>query len=90
MNDTIISSNAKVERTVIDKEVWVGEGAEIGYGVDNVPNRRYPERLNTGLTVIGKRARIPASLKVGHNVIINPHITEAHFQTDFVASGETI
>jgi glucose-1-phosphate adenylyltransferase len=90
MNDTVISSNAKVERTVIDKEVWVGEGAEIGYGVDNVPNRRFPELLNTGLTVIGKRSRIPAGLKVGHNVIINPHISEANFQTDFIASGETV
>jgi glucose-1-phosphate adenylyltransferase len=90
MNDTIINSNAKVERAVVDKEVWVGEGAEIGYGVDNVPNRRFPERLNTGLTVIGKRSRIPAGLKVGHNVIINPHISEAHFQTDFIASGETV
>lgn len=90
MNDTLINANAKIERAIIDKEVWVGEGAEIGYGVDNVPNRRYPERLNTGLTVIGKRTRIPASLKVGHNVIINPHLNEAHFQTDFVASGETV
>jgi glucose-1-phosphate adenylyltransferase len=90
MNDTIINSNAKIERAVIDKEVWIGEGAEIGYGVDNVPNRRHPDRLNTGLTVIGKRSRIPAGLKIGHNVIINPHATEAHFQTDFIGSGETV
>ncbi len=68
MNDTLISANAKVGRTVIHKEVWVGEGAEIGYGVDNAPNRRYPERLNTGLTVVGKRTRIPAGLKVEYNV----------------------
>lgn len=90
MNDTIINANAKIERAIIDKEVWVGEGAEIGYGVDNVPNRRHPERLNTGLTVIGKRVRIPAGLKVGHNVIINPNVTEAQLQTDFIPSGETI
>lgn len=90
MNDTVVNSNAKIERAIVDKEVWIGEGAEIGYGVDNVPNRRYPERLNTGLTVIGKRGRIPAGLKIGHNVIINPHVNEADFQTDFVASGETV
>jgi UDP-3-O-[3-hydroxymyristoyl] glucosamine N-acyltransferase len=42
------------------------------------------------LTVIGKKARIPAGLKIGHNVIINPNVTEEHFQTDFVASGETV
>jgi glucose-1-phosphate adenylyltransferase len=90
MNDTVINSNAKVERVIIDKGVWIGEGAEIGYGVDNTPNRRHPERLNTGLTVIGKRTRIPAGLKVGHNVIINTDVNETQLQTDYVPSGETI
>jgi glucose-1-phosphate adenylyltransferase len=90
MNDTVIGAKARVERAVIDKGVQVGEGAEIGYGVDNVPNRVHPGRLNTGLTVIGKRARIPAGVKIGHNVIINHHVTEADFHTDFVASGEIV
>ena len=90
MNDTVIGPNARVERAIVDKEARVGEGAEIGYGVDNVPNRQYPARLNTGLTVVGKRARIPAGVKAGHNVIINPNTQENDFQTDFVASGETV
>jgi len=90
MNDTIIEPGARVERAVVDKEVHIGEGAEIGYGVDNVPNRQHPERLNTGLTAIGKRAHIPGGIKIGHNVIISPHTQENQIQTDFVASGETI
>ncbi len=53
MNDTIIESEAKISRAIIDKGVHIAAGAEIGYGVDNTPNRHYPERLNTGLTVIG-------------------------------------
>ncbi|MEW5957991.1 MAG: glucose-1-phosphate adenylyltransferase subunit GlgD [Chloroflexota bacterium] len=90
MNDTVIASQAKVERAIVDKEVYVGEGAEICYGVDNIPNRLFPERLNTGLSVIGKRARIPAGVRIGHNVIINPEVADSHFKTDFVPSGEMI
>ncbi|GAB4439876.1 MAG: glucose-1-phosphate adenylyltransferase family protein [Anaerolineae bacterium] len=90
MNDVTIAPNARVERAIVDKHVIVGEGAEIGYGVDNVPNREHPERLNTGLTAVGKRARIPAGMKIGHNVIIRPKASEKDFTGDFVASGETI
>ncbi len=90
MNDTVIASQAKIERAIIDKEVHMGEGAEVCYGVDNIPNQRYPARLNTGLSVIGKRAVIPPGTKIGHNVVVNPGANESHFQTDFVASGETI
>ncbi len=90
MNDTYVGPGARIERAIIDKEVVIGDTAEVGYGVDNVPNHQNPERLNTGLTVIGKRAKIPAGTKVGHNVIINPGVTETDFQSDFVASGETL
>ncbi len=90
MNDTVIEAGAKIERAIIDKDVVVGEGAEIGYGVDNVPNRLHPDRLNTGLTVVGKDAVIPPGVKIGHNVIINPGATPDQFQGDFVASGEVV
>ncbi len=90
MNDTVIMPNAKIERAIIDKEVHIGEGVEVCYGVDNVPNRYHPERLNTGLTVIGKRARLPAGVKIGHNVIINPGVDESRFHADFVPSGEMV
>jgi glucose-1-phosphate adenylyltransferase len=90
MNDAVIGPNARVERAIVDKFVTVGEGAEIGYGVDNIPNRQHPDRLNTGLTAVGKRAFIPPGLKVGHNVIIKPKANENDFTDGFVASGETV
>jgi glucose-1-phosphate adenylyltransferase len=90
MNDTVIAPKAKVERAIIDKGVYIGEGAEVCYGVDNVPNLQFPDRLNTGLTVIGKQAHIPAGIKIGHNVIINPRVDESRFQTEYVSSGEVV
>jgi glucose-1-phosphate adenylyltransferase len=90
MNDTVIAANAKIERAIVDKEVIIGEGVEVCYGVDNIPNLHFPERLNTGLSVIGKRAHLPAGLKIGHNVIISPGVTAASFKTDFVAAGEIV
>ncbi|MBN1218534.1 MAG: glucose-1-phosphate adenylyltransferase subunit GlgD [Anaerolineae bacterium] len=90
MSDTVIGAKARVERAIIDKDVYLGEGAEIGYGVDNVPNRFHPDRLNTGLTVIGKNARVPAGVRIGHNVIINPNVKEEQFPGDFITSGEIV
>jgi glucose-1-phosphate adenylyltransferase len=90
MNDTVIGTNARIERVIVDKNVHVGEGAEVGYGMDNVPNRQFPDRLNTGLTAIGKYARVPGAVKIGHNVIISAGAQEDDFNSDFVSSGETI
>jgi glucose-1-phosphate adenylyltransferase len=90
MDDTLIHPKARIERAIIDKHVVIGEGAEIGYGTDNTPNRDKPEELNTGLTAIGKFAKIPAGLKIGHNVVIRPNVTSRHLKGEVVASGETV
>jgi len=90
MNDVVVKADAKIERCIIDKEVIIGQEAELGYGVDNTPNRKHPGRLNTGLTVVGKRATIPNGLKAGHNVIISSKRSETDFTTDTIPSGETV
>jgi glucose-1-phosphate adenylyltransferase len=90
MNDTQIGPGAIIDRAVIDKEVQVAEGVHIGFGDDNTPNRRLPKALNTGLTVIGKRARLPSKIRIGNNVIISPDVTEDAFQSEEIASGETV
>jgi glucose-1-phosphate adenylyltransferase len=90
MNDTRIGPNTIIERAIIDKEVQIPEGVQIGYGDDNTPNRRFPKSLNTGLTVIGKRAQLAAGARIGHNVIINPDITAEAFLDPEIPSGETV
>ena len=60
MFDSVIRSGAVVDRAILDKEVVVGPGAIVGDGPDfDTPNKQEPGRLNTGITVVGKRAIIP-------------------------------
>ena len=50
-----------------------------------------PERLYAGITLVGKRAHVPAGVTVGRNCRIDPGVIERDFAgADQVASGETI
>ena len=90
MFDTVIGKNTVVDRAVIDKEVIVGPNSQIGVGDDNPPNKLEPGRLNTGITIIGKRAQLPEGLKLGRNVKIGTDVRPAHFPSLDLASGETV
>ncbi len=90
MHDCKIGPGAVIARAIIDKGVIIGENATIGLGDDVVPNKIIPDKLNTGLTVIGKNARIPDNIKIGRNVVVEPHVTEKHFTSNEIFSGETV
>jgi glucose-1-phosphate adenylyltransferase len=91
MTDTIVESGAVVDHCILDKEVVVGAGALLGDGEDNTPNQMAPDRLNTGLTLVGRRARIPANVTIGRNVVIWARVTEEAFRREkYVPSGRTI
>jgi glucose-1-phosphate adenylyltransferase len=62
----------------------------VGWGEVNTPNSKWPERLNTGLTLVGKEATIPAHHMVGRNVVIYPKVSAKDYAGAEVASGETI
>jgi hypothetical protein len=49
-----------------------------------------PGRLNSGITLIGKRVHLPDNLKVGRNCKIGTDLRPEDFPTDTLASGETI
>ncbi len=90
MTDTVIGKNSVIDRVVIDKEVTVGADSYIGYGDDNTVNKREPNSLYTGITLVGKRANLPAGLKVGRNCKIGTSVQPAHFTSLEIASGENI
>jgi glucose-1-phosphate adenylyltransferase len=89
MHDCRIGEGARVERSIIDKEVVVGARTAVGIGDPKTINRTHPDHLYSGLTVIGKRVVIPAGISVGTNCIINPMLGAEVFPRE-VASGMTV
>jgi glucose-1-phosphate adenylyltransferase len=91
MFDSVIRSGAVVDRSILDKEVVVGPGAIVGDGGDfDTPNRREPERLNSGITVVGKRTVIPRATRIGRNVRIGGGVRTSDFTHRVVRSGESV
>ncbi len=90
MNDTVVDEGAVLDRVIVDKQTVIGKQAVVGEGEDQTPNHQAPQRLNIGITVIGKGARIPAGIHIGRNVEIGPRVSERCFQGACVESGATI
>ncbi len=90
MNDTIVRAGAVVDRCVLDKEIEIGAGAQVGAGDDDTPNQIEPANINTGITIAGKRARVPAGAVIGRNCRIDPGTTLADYAQLQVPSGATI
>jgi glucose-1-phosphate adenylyltransferase len=88
--DALIKPGAIVDRAILDKRVVVEAGAVVGYGDDRTPNRAQPTRLNTGLTVVGKGAVVPAGMKLGRNVLVHRHATLKDYGESEVPSGASI
>ena len=91
MFDSVIRSGAVVDRAILDKEVVIGPGAIVGEGpYDDRPNKQEPGRLNTGITVIGKRAVVPRGVRIGRNVKVAADVRSSDFAGRVVRSGESV
>jgi glucose-1-phosphate adenylyltransferase len=89
-HDTTIAQDAVVDRSIIDKECYIGPGCWIGCGEDYAPNKDEPDYLNSGITVIGEGARLPSGLRVGRNCKIDPGVKESAFSTLSIPSGSSV
>jgi glucose-1-phosphate adenylyltransferase len=90
MNGVIIRSGAVVNCSILDKEVEVGANTRIGVSDDNTPNQLEPANLNTGITIVGKRAMIPPNMTIGKNCRIDSDVCGKDFSGSEVPSGQTI
>jgi glucose-1-phosphate adenylyltransferase len=91
MFDSVIRAGAVVDRSILDKEVVVGQGAIVGDGSDyDTPNSQEPGRLNTGITVVGKRSLIPRAVRIGRNVRIAGDLRTSDFVSRVVKTGASV
>jgi glucose-1-phosphate adenylyltransferase len=90
MSDTVIGRDSIIDYSILDKGVIVEADCCIGFGDDFQVNKEEPKILNTGITIIGKGAKIPVGATIGRNCAIFSNVTEKDFRKLSVQSGETI
>jgi glucose-1-phosphate adenylyltransferase len=90
LDRTVIGAGAEVDRVVLDKNVQVGDGAVVGHGQTEQANKRFPDHLRDGITLVGKDAEIPKGAKVGRNCLIFPGISRLGFLRTTLDHGETV
>ncbi len=85
-HDTTIGSKSIIKNCIIDKSVTIGNSVIIGKG-KSISNKKFPDHLYTGITIVGKKASISSQSKIGKNSIINPGVVvhKNHYK-----SGTTI
>jgi len=70
-----VEADAQLDRVVADNQAWFCEQCVVGYGQSDEPNRRFPEHITGGITLVGKGARIPKGGRVGRNCLVGPGVT---------------
>ncbi|MDQ7029026.1 MAG: sugar phosphate nucleotidyltransferase [Ardenticatenia bacterium] len=90
LTDADVRAGAVVDRCIVDKHVLIGEGAHVGSGDENTPNRDMPHVLNTGLTLVGKGAEIPPESVLGRNCVVRPHVKARTWSDRMIPSGTTV
>jgi glucose-1-phosphate adenylyltransferase len=94
-----VAEGAVVRDSILFPDCIVGADVRLGEGEDTRPNRTQPRNLQSGITVVGKGARIPSGLRIGRNCLIAADVIERDFQRflssnghvgSTLASGETV
>lgn len=89
-DDCRIEPGAIIERSIIDKDVLVGKNSYVGYGDDWSPNQERPDIVNAGITIVGKRAKLPPYVRIGRNCVIGPNVVAEGIEDGYIPSGITI
>jgi glucose-1-phosphate adenylyltransferase len=79
-----------IDRCVLDKQITVGTGAQVGVSDDPTPTQEEPDKLYTGITIVGKQAHVPDGVIIGRNCRIDPNVTPDAFEQQEMRSGATV
>lgn len=90
MDNTVIDRNSFIDRAIIDKEVTIEPGCLVGFGDDYTANRASPKVLDSGLSIVGKKAILPSGFRIGRNCIIYDNVVAEDYPTSEIRSGETV
>jgi glucose-1-phosphate adenylyltransferase len=90
MHDCKVLKGAIVNNVVSDKDVEFGAHCQIGMHGENIPNQDFPEYLNTGISIFGKDAMVPAEVQIERNCVIYPAVTAEHYAGKLVKSGQSV
>jgi glucose-1-phosphate adenylyltransferase len=85
--DCIVGPGSVLDRVILDKNVVVGADVVLGEGDDQPPNRTQPRNLVSGITVVGKGARVPSGLQVGRNCLIGSDVLERDIEAALRSNG---
>lgn len=95
VNNSIVMSNSRIDESSSVEYCIIGENAVIGNNVvigagGNIPNEYKPAIYNSGITVVGERANVPAFAGIGRNVMIDMNAAPEDFCSLQVASGKSV
>lgn len=90
LNNVEVLPGAVVENCIIDKNTIVGENALVGFGDDLTANIENPSLLSSGITVLGKKIKVPKGMKVGRNCRIFTTAKLSEMKNNEVKSGSTL
>ncbi|MBN1467991.1 MAG: glucose-1-phosphate adenylyltransferase [Fusobacteriaceae bacterium] len=89
--DTVIKKDSLVHKTIIDKRVVIEKNCKIGVEGVIVPNKEIPDKLYTGINLIGKFVVLPEGTEIEKNCRIMSKVDYTDLgRKRHIKSGESI
>ena len=90
LNNVEVKPGAIVDNCIIDKNTVIEANALVGFGTDYTPNIENPDLLSTGITVLGKRIKVPKNMVIGRNCRIFKTADLNNLEENIIRSGSTL